>query len=98
MLWGCKVVWSVFSETELLRCMISVRHVYGNLLYRFSVRLFSCLLAWPSPALVSFLADGLVAMCGEWRKPRMMSMGILDNPHTCPHLPQVHGASQTCLP
>lgn len=83
MLWGCKVVWSVFSEIELFRCMILVRYVYGNFLYRFFVRLFSCLLVWFSLVLVFFLVDSLVVMCGEWRKFRMMSMGILDNFYIC---------------
>lgn len=46
-LWGCKVVLSVFSETGLHRCVIPVREVCGNLLCRFFLGLSSCPLAWP---------------------------------------------------
>lgn len=37
----------IFRETGLHRYVIPVRQVGGNLLYRFSARLSSCLLAWP---------------------------------------------------
>lgn len=49
---GRKIVSSVFSETGLHRCVIPVRQVCRNLLYRFFLGLSRCPLAWPMVCLL----------------------------------------------